>query len=307
MASVSSSPYDLRIQEYRSRVRHPVRRRLLNSLAAQRTPFNRIIGLMEWLGALMAECERTRTHGALPLAFARGLLSRRTFDRYLPILLAQVDTKGGHDFYIREDTLFISRLRCDEAHRLRAEARWAERRRYERDKKRAQRARKVAQTAQAAPNRMPQTPPSEASCEMSPRPTLFESRETRKTEDKSFDQLLEEAAARAEAVEHECSQGQEVEAAPMTSAEITEAAYREILAEREAEPVQTLVVVPPLRGQLTKWGYRADLAARHRFTDNELALAVEKVERARTPLGNRAGAVVATILKWRRGQWSRAA
>jgi hypothetical protein len=113
----------------------------------------------------------------------------------------------------------------------------------------------------------------------------------------------------AEAVGVGCEQPQETEAElrARLSLERTEADARELEAERARSPVQPVAKAPPLRGQLTQWGYRPEWAARHRFTEHELAMAVEKIEAARTPLQNRAGAVVATILRWRTGQWQVAA
>ena len=304
MAPVSSSPYDRRISELRRRTRHKVRRRLLDSLASKNVQYAKIVSILDWVSALFRECERLHTHGAVPLAYARSLGPDRTIKRYMELALASCDEHGYPDFIVDGATLHVPQMRHNKDDMARAEAKWERERALVRERKRRQRAR---QSADRTPHRSPQKVPSEAICEMSRSDSSLREEDLKQDKDKSFDQLLEEAAARAEAVEHECSQGQEVEAAPMTSAQITEAAYREIEAERERVPARTLVAVPPLRGQLTKWGYRADLAARHRFTDNELALAVEKVERARTPLHNRAGAVVATILRWRTGKWERVA
>lgn len=56
--------------------------------------------------------------------------------------------------------------------------------------------------------------------------------------------------------------------------------------------------------QLLDWGFRPAMAARHRLTEHELALGIETVLAARTPLFNKAGAVVAAALRYRSGQWA---
>lgn len=295
--------YHRRIDLLCKRIRHPTKRRLIRRLEAEKKSYAGILGILSWLDALFGECEKARNHGAVTIEKAKSFLSRTTYKRYVDILLRQTDDYGKPDFHLDEHFIHILNLRPSAQAKRAAEARWEAKRLYERDRKRAYRA---AQSGQAAPSTSPQKVPSEAFCDLSPR-SLYESKDQDQDKD-SAGAKLDAMAERLERLEQEAvgsnePQGQEVELAPMTSAEITEAAYREIEAERERVPARTLVAVPPLRGQLTAWGYRADLAARHRFTDNELALAVEKVERARTPLGNRAGAVVATILKWRRGDW----
>jgi hypothetical protein len=128
-----------------------------------------------------------------------------------------------------------------------------------------------------------------------------------------------DTSARSESVEDVGRERPEVQRA-LTSLEITEAALAE--ERRDAEEAAKKVArqphqqapspVPktppePLPKTLERWGYRPALVAKHRFTERELNLAVEKVEAAKTPLGNRAGAVVATILRWRTGQWQVAA
>ncbi len=308
MATLKSTAYDRRIHELRQRTRHKVRRRLLDMLAAQKTPYVKIVSVLNWVSALFRECERLQTHGALPLAYARGLGPLRTIDRYLKAALTSVDPHGYPDFVIIGDTLHVPQMRHDKEDMARAEAAWKatrERRRL------AQKARRKAARCQSNSLGLADTGTTGHISGVKPTDSSLREEDLKQDKDKSFEQLMEEAVARAEAADaavgHECPQGQEAEPKPMSSAEITEAAYREIEAERAAAPVIVMAQVSPLRGQLTRWGYDAARAARHRFTERELALAVEKIEKARTPLSNRAGAVVATILRWRKGTWSVAA
>jgi hypothetical protein len=307
MARAYSTDYDLQVSELAERRKHPVARRIIGAMVQRGSPHSAILGVLDFVSAIFAACEKRRTHGHLALEHVTGLRPKRTLDRYMSLLLDLDDGEGGKDFYLVGGTLFVPHFRHSVADMKRAEAGW-ERTRQRRAE--AQRKRRLAARCQTTPNTMAPTPTSEPFCEVKPSDSSLRE-ENPQDKDTAWAELcaLGERMEQAEAVGVGCEQPQETEAElrARLSLERTEAAARELEAERARSPVQPVAKAPPLRGQLTQWGYRPEWAARHRFTEHELAMAVEKIEAARTPLQNRAGAVVATILRWRTGQWQVAA
>lgn len=323
--------YAARCQELRIRTRHPVRRRLLDALIAVKAPFSRITGLLSLCSALFAEAERRRNHGAVPIDFARRLYHRRTLDRYLAILLAQDDGGGGRDFYLIDGTLHIPFLRHSVEDMQRAEARWTRARLLARHRKARQRERERAcPSAQPDHAETPLTGGFEAVCEMSRSDSSLREEDLRKDKDirsslkGDLSQLSRiEALWQAEEAEtgaahtHADGDQQPDQTRVLSSLEVTERAAAEERALRAADMAEmqrsrelesVAVPTPQARDstvaqRLSEWGYDARRAHSHRFTAAELNRAVRKVERARTSLSNRAGAVVNAILRQRSGEW----